>query len=185
QRRLGDERRRPQLLAQLRFRHDARPVFDEQAQQIERLRRQMTFGGALVELAGFGVEDELVELYLHRAWDARDLTRRYPSRSTIIGSTRPAARAGRYDATTATISTATAVPMKTDASVGFTSFSIVCSSPVSSHEPTAPSATPLIASASPPPTRRFLTRASSAPSARRMPNSRRCRRTLYAITPYT
>src|SRR2546422_3380655 len=55
----------------------------------------------------------------------------YASRNTIIGSTRPAERAGKYDATTATMSTAAAVPPNTVASVGFTSFIIVFSKLVS------------------------------------------------------
>src|SRR5262249_61970781 len=43
------------------------------------------------------------------------------SRRTIIGSTRPAIRAGRYEASTATRSTTAAVPAKTAGSVGLTS----------------------------------------------------------------
>jgi hypothetical protein len=81
----------------------------------------------------------------------------YASRRTTIGSTRPADRAGRYDAATATISTDMPVAAKTLGSVGFTSFSIVRSSPVSSHAPNAPMPTPAAASMSPRPTTRLRT----------------------------
>ncbi len=79
----------------------------------------------------------------------RALAADYASRSTTIGSTRPAARAGRYDAAKATSSTAAAVTANTSGSVGFTSLSSVRSTPVNSHAPAAPMATPARTSDSP------------------------------------
>ena len=49
----------------------------------------------------------------------------YESRRTMIGSMRPAERAGRYDARTATVKIATPVNVKMAGSVGFTSFKTV------------------------------------------------------------
>ena len=63
--RLLDERRRPQSLLQLGFRHGARPVVEEDRQQLERFRRKMDLIAVSEELPRAVVEHEAAETVRH------------------------------------------------------------------------------------------------------------------------
>jgi hypothetical protein len=53
------------MLVQFRFRERARAILDQQAQQLERFRREVTLRIALPQLAAPGVDRELAEAHLH------------------------------------------------------------------------------------------------------------------------
>src|ERR1051325_11570272 len=102
---------------------------------------------------------------------------------TTIGSTRAARRAGRELASSDASANTRATPPKVDGSLGLTPYSRAPSSRQTARATNAPSPIPTLASRMPPPTTRLMTSRPLAPSASRMPISRRCWATAYARSP--
>jgi hypothetical protein len=108
-------------------------------------------------------------------------SRRRPS----VGAARLARRAGIQAAAIAAHSIATAAPENVGGSVGVTSYSSARNERVSANDAPSPITTPAAASPTPYRTINHCTWLAAAPSAIRMPISRRRRRTSWATTPYT
>ena len=64
---LGHERGWPELLVQLLFRQRPRTLFDENLEQLIRLRRDVDFRVAASQLASLCIEDQIAKTKLHRA----------------------------------------------------------------------------------------------------------------------
>src|SRR5262249_3923049 len=109
----------------------------------------------------------------------------YSCRSTTIGSTVLARRAGSQAATAATASITNAPVERMRGSAGATPASRPCTSRVKAIADASPIAAPMSARRSPSPTTSMITRRASAPSATRTPISRIRVDTEYDSTPYT